>query len=230
MRQRISEFFFFSFQTEVRLKASEDEITNLLRVHKMIKNKSFRLINENITLAESIGISNRKILRSGYLLNTYPEYPKTMLRDHPVLAGVHITTFYRTNPKLMMINPKRVLEIWKLLKNYNISDEAIQTRPSVFTISPVTLRQRLDYIQQTPELRVIFNDYRMLNMVIHHKTMSSRLGFLKKLKLRCASLNHIGEAHFGDHSFEGALKLLRCCSSARWQHVWGIHSTGQGHE
>ncbi|KAH1001548.1 hypothetical protein HUJ04_005549 [Dendroctonus ponderosae] len=191
---------------QVRLKTSEDEIINLLRVHKMIANKSFRIINENITLAESIGISNRKILRSGYLLNTYPEYPKTMLRDHPILAGVNIAAYYRTNPKLMMINPRKILEIFKLLKEYNISDEAIQTRPSVFTMSPFTLKQRLDHIKQTPELRVNFNDYRMLNMVIHHKTMSSRLGFLKKLKLRCASLNHIAkpdDSKFEDYIQEG---------------------------
>ncbi|XP_050301795.1 transcription termination factor 5, mitochondrial isoform X2 [Anthonomus grandis grandis] len=175
-----------------RLNASEHQIIQLLRVHKMIKNKSFRIINENITMAESLGMTHTKILRSGYVLNNYPEYPKTMLRDHPFFAGVDLAKHYAVNPKLMMISPRKFMEIYDILKEFRITDDQIQKRPAVFTLSPITLRERLESIQETPEVRVLFDDPRILHLVVHHNKAMSRLAFLKNLKLRCATLGHIG--------------------------------------
>lgn len=82
----------------------------------MIKNKSFRIINENICLAESMGLSKDKILKCGFLLHNYPAYPKTMLKKYPYFAGIDIATVYKKNPKMMMANPYRFQEIYSLLK------------------------------------------------------------------------------------------------------------------
>ncbi|XP_066258646.1 transcription termination factor 5, mitochondrial [Euwallacea similis] len=183
-----------------RLEATNDEIAKLLRIHQMIKNKSFRSINENITLAENIGLSRDKILKCGYLLNNYPEYPKIMMQQHPFFAGVDIVKSYKANPKMMMINPRKIMEIYDILKEYNVTDEQIQCKPDVFTMSSVTLRDRLNYIPEVPEFRLLLTHPRMLKLVVHHHKIRNRLNFIRSAKIRCASFKSIG--NLADEHFE----------------------------
>lgn len=93
----------------------------------MIKNKSFRIINENICLAESLGLNKDKILKCGFLLHNYPAYPKTMLNEYPFFAGINIAKVYKTNPKMMMANPNKFQEIYSLLKVRKYSAKIIYT-------------------------------------------------------------------------------------------------------
>ncbi|KAL1514366.1 hypothetical protein ABEB36_003634 [Hypothenemus hampei] len=189
---------------KVRLKATEDEIIKLLRIHQMIKHKSFITINENIELAESLGLSREKILKSGYLLHNHPVYPKTMLKESPFFAGVNFAKQYKTNPKLMMVSPRKIKEIHKVLKAHNIPDEMIQKVPAIFTMSPHTLTFRIQQIKNVPDLNVLFNDPHMLLMVLHHTRVSNMLHFLKKLNLKCASLKYLRQ--FDDAKFEEFLQ------------------------
>ncbi|XP_066143941.1 transcription termination factor 5, mitochondrial [Euwallacea fornicatus] len=185
---------------KIRLQATDDEIAKLLRIHQMIKNKSFRSINENITLAEDIGLSRDKILKCGYLLNNYPEYPKIMMQQHPFFAGLDIVKSYKSNPKMMMVNPRKILEIYNILKEYNVTDEQIQCKPDVFTMSSVTLRERLNYIPEVPEFRLLLTHPRMLKLVVHHHKIKNRLDFIRSAKIRCASFKTIG--NLADERFE----------------------------
>ncbi|CAG9768651.1 unnamed protein product [Ceutorhynchus assimilis] len=176
---------------KTKLKITNEDLSKLLRIHKMIKNKSFTVINENIALAKSVGLKKPKILKCGYLLNNYPEYPKTMLQDSPHFAGVDFAKAYKNNPKLMMINPRKIKEIYAILKEHEVPDEMIRNKPNVFTLSPITLKKRLGAIKNTPEFEVFSKDPQMLTLVLGYEKAVTRLSFLKKLKLRCTSLSHI---------------------------------------
>ncbi|KAF7285021.1 hypothetical protein GWI33_012335 [Rhynchophorus ferrugineus] len=191
---------------KVRLNASDDEINKLYRIHKMFCNKSFRVIEENIQLAESIGLTHNKILKCGYLLNNYPEYPKTVLRDFPNLAGLNIKSAMKSNPKLMMVDPKKMLKIYGLLKEYNIPDEHIQRKHQIFTMNVDSIKSRLMEIKQKKELQLVLEFNNILHVVIHQKKITSRLSYLQKLKMRCASFKlfgHTDDAYFDNYIKEG---------------------------
>lgn len=110
-----------SFNVGMRLNATEDEIIRLFRIHKMIKNKSFRIVQENITIAEDLGFDRRKILKHGYLLHNYPNYPKTVLRDFPNLAGADMRRAMFVYPKLVMASPVNIVKIYGTLKVSNVT-------------------------------------------------------------------------------------------------------------
>ena len=86
----------------------------------------------------------------------------------------------------------RYLWIWiRLLykfQKFEIPDEFIQRKHQVFTMSPETVDFRLQEIQRIPELRMLLSSPNILNLVLHQNKVKSRLSFLQKLQLKCASM------------------------------------------
>lgn len=82
----------------------------------MIKHKSLQIIQENISLAEEMGLSPKKIIKHGYILHNYPKYTKTALSDLSNLAGTNLKESMKVYPKLMMTSPKNFLKIYGILK------------------------------------------------------------------------------------------------------------------
>ncbi|KAJ8974861.1 hypothetical protein NQ317_001959 [Molorchus minor] len=171
-----------------KLEATDDEIIKLFRTHKMIKNKSFRVIQENIALAEDLGFERRKILKFGYLIHNYPKYTKTVLTDFSNLAGADMRTAMRQYPKLIMASPKNIVKIYGILKEFEIDDDIIKQQMNVFCMSPETVRLRLEEINRILDLRVLLKHPRILSLVVHHNRARSRLSFLQQLQIKCASL------------------------------------------
>lgn len=80
-------------------------------------------------------------------------------------------------------------------------------------MSPTTLRLRLDDILKIPMFQVLMDYPQMLKLVVHHIKIRSRLAFLKRLKLRCASLSQIGNLH--TKSFEEYIQLVKDANSSQ---------------
>ncbi|KAJ8926777.1 hypothetical protein NQ314_020827 [Rhamnusium bicolor] len=189
-----------------RLNATEDEIIKLFRIYKMIRNKSFRIIQENIALVEDIGFDRRKILKYGYLLHNFPNYTKTVLKDFPNLAGADMKKAMRQYPKLIMTSPTNILKIYGILKEFNIEDEIIRKQMNIFHMSPETVKLRLEEINHSPDFKVLLKHPRVLSLVVHHNRAKSRLSFLQQLQLKCASLIVLGTHRnevFDDYIREG---------------------------
>lgn len=100
----------------MKLNMTEDEIIRLFRIHRMIKNKSFRIVQENIAIVEDLGFDRRKLIKHGYLLHNYPNYPKTVLKDFPNLAGADMRKAMWMYPKLVMTSPTSIVKIYGILK------------------------------------------------------------------------------------------------------------------
>ncbi|XP_056632644.1 transcription termination factor 5, mitochondrial [Diorhabda sublineata] len=172
---------------KMRLGGTEEEIDNLLQVHHIIKNKSFKVIQENIKIAEDLGFAPRKLIKYGYLLGNYPNYPKTTLRDLDNIAGIDMRVVMRRYPKLIMTSPKNIIKIYGILKEFDIPDDIIKKTPNVFHMSPETVRVRLQTIEQSPDLKVLLTQPKILALIVHHNRAKTRLSFLQQLQLRCTS-------------------------------------------
>ncbi|XP_060518431.1 transcription termination factor 5, mitochondrial [Cylas formicarius] len=173
---------------KAKLGASEEDLIKLFRIHRVIRNKSFRMIRENIKIAEGLGFSPEKILKCGYLLHNYPEYPKKVLGDLNNIAGIDMKVAMRSYPKLVMVSPKNIIKVYGILKEMNIPDEVIKRTPAIFQISPETVKYRLEEIERIPDLRVLLGNPNILELVVHHNKATSRLSFLQQVELKCASL------------------------------------------
>ncbi|XP_072376249.1 transcription termination factor 5, mitochondrial [Diabrotica undecimpunctata] len=172
----------------LRLDITKEEVENLFRVHKMIRNKSFKVIQQNIRLAEELGIGPKKIIKYGYLLSNYPTYPETTLRDLSNLAGMDMRIEMRRYPKLITSSPKNIIKIYGILKEFDIPDETIRKRPNVFQLSPETVKLRLQEIEKHPDLKILLTHPNVLSLIIHHNRAKTRLSFLHQMQLRCVPL------------------------------------------
>lgn len=101
------------------LDATYEDIERLFRVYKMIQNKSFAYLCENIKIAQELGFTKEKLLKYGYLLHSYPPYTKTMLSTMPNLAGADLAKSMRVYPKLVMVSPRNYKLIYEHLKVSN---------------------------------------------------------------------------------------------------------------
>ncbi|XP_044752077.1 transcription termination factor 5, mitochondrial [Coccinella septempunctata] len=171
-----------------RLQATEEEIEKLFRIHSIVKNKSIRLLCENIKLALQVGLSLKRIRTAGYILHGYPNYTKEVLRDYSHIAGGDLKKAIPSCPKLLMISPKNYAKIYGLLKEHKISDETIRNNLNVFQYAPQTVQYRLEEIDKSPELRILKHNNKFLNLVVHHQRAKSRLNYLQELKMKCLPL------------------------------------------
>ncbi|KAK9869839.1 hypothetical protein WA026_003565 [Henosepilachna vigintioctopunctata] len=172
-----------------RLQATSEEIDLLFRIHHMVHNKSVRLLCENIHLALEVGLTLRRIVKSGYILHSYPKYTKEVLRDFHNIAGGDLKKAILGCPKLFMVSPKNYAKIYGILKEHNISDETIRNQLNIFQLSPQTVKYRLEEIENTPELNILKHNVNFLKLVVHHQRAKSRLSFLQELQMKCLPLS-----------------------------------------
>ncbi|CAG9854185.1 unnamed protein product [Phyllotreta striolata] len=173
----------------LRLDGTEEEIEKLLRIHTFVRNKSFRVIQKNIKIAEELGFGARKIIKHGYLLANCPSYTETTLRDLGDLAGMNMRQAMWQYPKLIMTPPRNIIKIYGILKEFDISDEIIRKQPNVFHMSPETVKLRLQEIEKCPDMKILFQHPKFLALVVHHNRAKTRLDFLQQSQLRCATLS-----------------------------------------
>ncbi|VEN59527.1 unnamed protein product [Callosobruchus maculatus] len=166
----------------------------------MIKYKSFKIIQENIAIAEELGYDNEKILKNGYVLNNYPKYARTILEDFSNIAGLDMKNAVKVHPKLLMISPNNIIRIYGILKEFGVHDEAIRKYPQIFTMSPETIKTRLQIIDGNNNVKFLLKHPQLLKLILYHKRTKKRLSFIQELQLKCASITVLGTT--GDAAFE----------------------------
>ncbi|XP_015835272.1 transcription termination factor 5, mitochondrial isoform X2 [Tribolium castaneum] len=188
-----------------RLNATDDDIAKLVKVHPTVCRKSFKYLCENIATAEELGFTHDKILKYGYILHAYPKYTKEVMEKYPVVAGACIKRAMRMYPKIVNTSPSNIKRILQILRDHNISDEAIAKRMNVLHISPETVDIRLHELKNVADFKVLLHNPNILKLVIHHNRAKSRLQFLKELQLKCTTVSVLGNDNnkFDIHIREG---------------------------
>lgn len=99
-----------------RLNATEKEIREIFVIHPGTGNKSFRVMEENISMAEEIGFNSQRIIKCGYIIRNYPGYTKQTLKEFPFLAGIDMKVAMRLNPTLVVTPTIRIRKTYETLK------------------------------------------------------------------------------------------------------------------
>lgn len=188
-----------------RLEVTQNDIDRLLSIHPGVCRKSFKYLCENIEIAQSLGFTNEKILKYGYLLQNYPKYTRTLLEKYSNLAGADMRKAMRMYPKLVMTSPTNVEKIYEILKQHNIPDTTIRKRMNIFHMSPKTVKLRLEELERSSELKVLMHNPCVLKLIVHHNRAKARLALLKELQLKCTTVSVLGNdnSKFDVHVKEG---------------------------
>ncbi|GLV41616.1 mitochondrial transcription termination factor 5 [Carabus blaptoides fortunei] len=189
-----------------RLESTMSEIERVFKTYDRFKYKSFEIISDMIKLlTEELQFSNQKVLQHGYLLQTGPQTVRTTMKTFPKLAGAEIKSVFYKYPKLIAVSVESLTTILKLLKDFGISDDAIRKCYEIFTLSPESVRFRLQELQSIPEFEVLRKNQRIVQLVLSQNKAKLRLEHLRKLNVKCASINVLcaSDTVFGKYVQEG---------------------------
>lgn len=85
-------------------------------MYQMIRSKSLQNLCENIAIAEELGFGKKRILKYAYLLQSFPKYPRTALKELSNIAGADLRKSMKDYPKLVLVPPKNYIKIYGILK------------------------------------------------------------------------------------------------------------------
>ncbi|CAB3237267.1 unnamed protein product [Arctia plantaginis] len=184
---------------ELVLDLTKEEFYRGISTYPTTKHRPLAYINESLKILQSqIAIPNHKIKSNLYLLHADPENLKNIIYNFKNIGGIDIKEVIRMHPKLAVKNCQTLLDIRKVLEEYNISNEAQRRCFDIYTLGPETVRERLEKAKSTPEFSMFFTHPRFLKMIHYNKTAMKRLGKLYANNKKCLSLNILSgsSAHY----------------------------------
>lgn len=93
-----------------------DEIERMLRLYPVIRNKSLRLLCQNLEMLEDLNFGKHRILKYGYVITVFPKHTRTLLQEFSNIAGADLRKCIREYPKLLRIPLKNYVKIYGILK------------------------------------------------------------------------------------------------------------------
>lgn len=208
---------------ELLLDLTHEEFYRGIETYPTVKHRPLEVINESLTILQSqIMMPTHKIKTNMYLVHADPENLKNILIKFRYIGGIDIKEVIRLHPKIAMKNYDTLVEIRKILKEYNIGDEAQRRCFDIYTLSSNTVRERLEKAKSIPEFNTFYQHPRFLKMIHYNNTAIRRLQKLYSNNKKCLSLNILSgsSAHYetfekapGDRLGKGK-DLLFCISQA----------------
>ncbi|KPJ13590.1 hypothetical protein RR48_10774 [Papilio machaon] len=188
---------------ELVLDLSSDEFYRGLKTYPTIKHRPLEIINETLNILQTqIMIPNFKIKSNLYLIHADPENLKNLIYNFRFIGGIDIKEIIRSHPKIAMKNFSNMVEIRKILQEFDVSNEAQIRCFEIYTLSPETIRARLENAKKTPEFITYFNHPRFLKMIHHNKKTTKRLINLYSQNKKCVSLNILSGSFSNYETFE----------------------------
>ncbi|XP_045760676.1 transcription termination factor 5, mitochondrial-like [Maniola jurtina] len=220
---------------ELILDLSQDEFDRGLQTYPTVKHRPLQAINKTLSILQGqILMTNDKIKSNFYLVHADPENLENIIYNLRTIGGIDIKEVIRMHPKLATKNCSSLLEIKKLLEEYGIGDEAQRRCFQIYTLSPSTIKDRLDKARSTPEFNAFYNHPRFLKMIHYNTKASERLMNLYNNNKKCLSLNILSgsSAHYnvfnraqGDRLGKG--KDLLFCISQSLDNLYSMNDIGK---
>lgn len=190
---------------ELMLDLSPDEFKRGLHTYPTIRHRPLQSINETLTILKSeILMPIPKIKSNLYLVHADPENLKNILYNFRSIGGIDMKEIIRMHPKLALKKYQKLLEIRKIFEEYGVSKEAQIKCFQIYTLSPATIKERLEKAKSIPEFNAFYGHPRFLKMIHYNKTALKRLMKLYSNNKKCLSLNILSGSSAHYETFEKA--------------------------
>lgn len=185
IRQRLLNEYFKQF-----LNANDKDLEKIWNIYGRVKHRNFQTVQQIVEiLSKDLGFTKDRIIRNAYLLHADPDEVMKILRDVPKINKQSIKDIVYKRPKLLMSTSKALKTSLKHIKDFGISQDAVGRCMEVLTLSPETIRKRLEALQSVAEFKVLSSNPRLLRLVHHQTKAIRRLEYLNQLQIRCTSLH-----------------------------------------
>ncbi|CAH2099886.1 unnamed protein product [Euphydryas editha] len=190
---------------ELMLDVSPDEFKRGVHTYPTIRHRPLQTINETLNILQcEILMPKHKIKSNLYLVHADPENLKNILYKFRSIGGIDMKEIIRMHPKLAMIKYQKLLEIRKIFEEYGVSNEAQIKCFQIYTLSPATIKERLEKAKTIPEFNAFYGHPRFLKMIHYNKTALKRLMKLYSNNKKCLSLNILSGSSAHYETFEKA--------------------------
>lgn len=190
---------------ELVLDLSSEEFYRSVETYPTVKHRPLQVIDENLTILQShMMIPASKIKTNMYLVHADPENLKNILQKFRYIGGIDIKEIIRMHPKIAMKNYETLVEIRKILKEYNINDQAQRRCFDIYTLSSKTVRERLEKAKHVPEFNTFYEHPRFLKIIHYNRTANKRIQKLYGSNKKCLSLNILSGSSAHYETFEKA--------------------------
>ncbi|XP_063628983.1 transcription termination factor 5, mitochondrial-like [Cydia splendana] len=190
---------------ELVLDLSEEEFQRGIKMYPTIKHRPLQIINETLNLLQSVvNIPDKKIKANLYLVHVNPENLKRIIYKVRFIGGIDIKEVLRLHPKLATKKYDVMVEIRNILQEYGISEEAQRRCFDIYTLSPATIRERVEEAKSIPEFQAFSNHPRFLKMIHYKNTAMNRLKNLYDNRKQCLSLNVLSGSSAHYESFQNS--------------------------
>lgn len=127
----------------------------------------------------------------------------------PKIGDRSLAEVINLRPKIIMSPLSALLEIQDLFTEHGITAEAISKYPEIYTLSPKTIRERLEEFNRIPEFTTLKSHPRVGRLIYYQNKVKKRLEYLQSAHQVFNSSLHIlssDTAHFERHLKHGELR------------------------
>ncbi|XP_032514797.2 transcription termination factor 5, mitochondrial-like [Danaus plexippus] len=175
---------------ELMLDLTCEEFERGLHTYPTIKHRPLQTINKILNLLQrEVLMPNHKIKSNLYLFQADPDNLNDLIYKFCSIGGIDIKEVFRLYPKLVMKKYSTMLEIKNVLEEFGISNEAQKRCFQIYTLSPSTIRERLENAKTIPEFKTFFNHPRFLKIIHYNTKALKRIMKLYDNNKKCLSLN-----------------------------------------
>lgn len=172
------------------LGMSNEDITKLWKVYSRLRHRNFQSIVKMMDiLLNDIHFSKERIINNAFVLYAEPENLTRLLQEVPRIGSLEIREILLRRPKIIMQNCDTILDTIGHVKSFLIAEESISSCLEILTLSADTVYSRLVELTHISEFNVLRDNPRVLRLIHFQNKALARLDYLKKLKIKCVSLN-----------------------------------------
>lgn len=173
-----------------RLDMTEKDLEKLWKIYPRVRHRSFHSVQQMVEiLLNELGFTKERITKNAFVLYGDPDNIKKMLTLVPSIDGQDLRKILFKTPKILMSSADGLVKSLSHIKSFGINENAVIRCLELLTLSPDTILERLNDLQDIEEFQVLKTNPRILRLVHYQNKARLRLDYLNQLKVRCASLH-----------------------------------------
>ncbi|KAK3878706.1 hypothetical protein Pcinc_016653 [Petrolisthes cinctipes] len=171
-----------------------EEVVKKMKAMYNLNRKSITLQRKIIQDLDSYwNIDTEKVMRNPYILSCSPTNITHIATRVRKIAEVDLKELVFLTPRILAIPYHQLIQIDTILTSLDVTQAAVRAIPWVCTLKPETIEERINLLEQIPELGVLKSHPRVLRLIVYYKKVLSRLAHLQQVKNSSAvpSLNKL---------------------------------------
>ncbi|XP_076338971.1 mitochondrial transcription termination factor 5 [Tachypleus tridentatus] len=190
-----------------RLECSIENVLQMIDKYPSIGNRSLYFLKQTLhILTNDYRFPLSKIRGNSFVLICHPTNLLQILERIPQLGGKDVREVCLKCPRILSVNVENLKETSDLLYEYGINNSQIHKCANIFTLSPKTVKHRLEELNRVAEFQVMKSYERILFLVYYQNKAKQRLQMLNSLgfvsvsldMLSCSATNFKKFMYFGE--------------------------------